>query len=399
MNDTAADTVADSAGDSAGGGAARSGIQPYRIEIPQAALDDLADRLAHTRWPDQPPGIGWEQGVPAGYLRELTEYWQKSYDWRAHEARLNAIPQFTAPVDGHDIHFLHLRSPESEAMPLLLIHGWPGSIVEFLDVAGPLSDPRAHGGDPADAFHLVIPSLPGFGLSGPTDSPWGPQRIAEALAQLMARLGYGSYAVQGGDLGSWIARLLGSVDRGHVRAVHVNILTTYPSGDPKQLEGLSDADRARLAEYGRYANELSGYMKLQATRPLTLSYALTDSPVGQLAWIVEKFKDWTESAAAPEDAVDRDLMLTNVMLYWLTGTAGSSARFYHEMARTPPAEPSGIPTGVAVYPHEIMKPVRALVDPRENVVHWRELDRGGHFAAMEEPDLFVEDVREFLRGR
>jgi epoxide hydrolase len=378
---------------------AGDGIRPYRIEIPQSALDDLADRLARTRWPDEPPGVGWEQGVPPGYLRELTDYWQKTYDWRTHEARLNAIPQFVTSVDGHDIHFLHLRSPEPDARPLLMLHGWPGSIVEFLDVAGPLSDPRAHGGDPADAFHLVIPSLPGFGLSGPTRTPWGPVRIAEALAHLMARLGYGSYAVQGGDLGSMIARMIASADGEHVRAIHLNIFTTYPPRDAQELARLSDADRERLAGNERYANELSAYMRLQSTRPLTLSYGLTDSPVGQLAWIVEKFKDWTDCADVPEDAVDRDLMLTNVMLYWLTGTAGSSARFYYEMVRTPPADPSGIPTGVAIFPREILKPLRSMVDPRENIPHWREFERGGHFAAMEEPDLFVADVREFLRGR
>jgi epoxide hydrolase len=371
-------------------------IRPFRIGIPPADLDDLNDRLARTRWPDELPGTGWERGVPMGYLKELVEYWRTTYDWRAWEQRLNGIPQFTTTIDGQNIHFLHVRSPEPTALPLLVTHGWPGSVVEFLDVIEPLTDPRRHGADPADAFHLVIPSLPGYGFSGPTHDPgWNIRRIAQAFAGLMARLGYPEYGAQGGDWGSQVSRELGLVDADHVVGVHVNLFAAFPSADTPDL----DADeQRRLAHNNRYRGELSGYLLLQSTRPQTLAYALTDSPVGQLAWIVEKFKDWTDSAQVPEDAVDRDLLLTNVMLYWLTGTAGSSARLYQEAARSRgPLTPSTVPTGVAVFPCDVLLPVRRLADRYDKVIHWTEFDRGGHFAAMEEPDLFVDDVRRFFR--
>jgi epoxide hydrolase len=375
-------------------------IQPFRIEIPQVALDDLNGRLAGTRWPDELPGVGWERGVPVGYLRELATYWRTRYDWREHEHRLNQFPQFTTTIDGQSIHFLHVRSPEPDAVPLIMSHGWPGSIVEFVNAIGPLTDPRAHGGEPGDAFDLVIPSLPGFGFSGPTREPgWDPRRIAEAFAVLMARLGYQRYGAQGGDWGSTISRELGLVDGAHVLGVHLNMFVTRPSGDPTELSGLSEEDRRRLDSYRRYGAELSGYAQIQSTRPQTLAYALADSPVGQLAWIVEKFKEWTDSTHSPEDAVDRDLMLTNVMLYWLTGTAGSSARLYYEQAHSPrPVQPSTVPTGVAVFPHDIFLPVRRLADRYDKIVHWTEFDRGGHFAALEQPDLLVGDIRRFFRS-
>jgi pimeloyl-ACP methyl ester carboxylesterase len=376
-------------------------IRPFRIEIPQADLDDLKARLARTRWPDELPGGGWERGVPVRYLEELAAYWRTGYDWRVHEHRLNQIPQFTTTIDGQNIHFLHVRSPVPGAVPLIMTHGWPGSIVEFLDVIGPLTDPRAHGADPGDAFDMVIPSIPGYGFSGPTrDSGWNLRRIAGAFAALMARLGYRRYGAQGGDMGSGISRELGLIDSAHVLGVHLNLFVTRPSGDPTELSGLSDEDRSRLDRSNRYWAELSGYFHVQATRPQTLAYALTDSPAGQLAWIVEKFKEWTDSTHAPEDAIDRDLMLTNVMLYWLTGTAGSSARLYYEAARVRgPVQPSTVPTGVAVFPHEIFLPVRRLADRYDTIVHWTEFDRGGHFAAMEQPDLLVADIRQFFRAR
>jgi epoxide hydrolase len=382
-------------------------MDPFRIEIPQADLDDLHRRLADTRWPDELPGVGWSRGVPLRYLKELAEYWRTSYDWRAAEARLNQFPQFTTVIDGANVHLLHVRSPESQALPLLLTHGWPGSVAEFLDVIGPLTDPGAHGGDPADAFHLVIPTIPGYGFSGPTGQPgWNFPRIANAWAELMRRLGYDHYAAQGGDVGALISLTLAGLHPERVAGVHVNFLITPPPDDPSQLAGLSESEQARLGRMSRFVADLSGYMKLQSTRPQTLAYALTDSPVGQLAWVVEKFREWTDSAKVPEDAVDRDQLLTNVMLYWLTATAGSSAQLYVETAEllptaaVPPSPPPPltVPLGVAVFPHDIFVPIRRFADPAfPTIVHWTEFERGGHFAAMEQPDLFVDDLRAFAR--
>ncbi|GII17696.1 epoxide hydrolase family protein [Planomonospora parontospora] len=374
-------------------------IRPFRIDIPQADLDDLRDRLRRTRFPDGLPGAGWDLGVPPDYLRELADHWATAYDWRAHEARINSFPQFTTVIDGQNVHFLHVRSPEPGALPLVLTHGWPGSVVEFLDVIGPLSDPRAHGGDPADAFHLVIPSMPGYGFSGPTtERGWGVRRIARAWAVLMDRLGYDRYGAQGGDWGSMVSRELGLADAGHVVGVHLNFLLTVPTGAPGEPDDLTAADRARLEGLGRFLDDMSGYLKIQSTRPQTLAYGLADSPAGQLAWIVEKFKEWTDSERVPEDAVDRDRLLTNVTVYWLTNTAGSSARLYYEFARERNRpEVSATPTGVAVFPREIAPPVRRLAERSENIVHWTEFDRGGHFAALEQPELLVGDVRAFFR--
>ena len=380
------------------GGAA---IRPFRIDVPQADLDDLRDRLARTRWPDELPSVGWAYGVPLGYLKELAEYWRTSYDWRPHEALLNRLPQFITTIDGADVHFLHVRSPEPEALPLVMTHGWPGSIVEFLDVIGPLTDPRAAGADPADAFHLVCPTIPGYGFSGPTrDTGWGVRRLGGAVAVLMDRLGYGRYGAQGGDWGAAVARELGTAHPDRVVGVHVTLLTSRPPDDPAELAALTDAERERLGDGRRFEAEMSGYGRIQGTRPQTLAYGLTDSPAGQLAWIVEKFREWTDSAEVPEDAVDRDRLLTNVTLYWLTATAGSSARLYYETAHSGERGRrmrNPTPTGVAVFPKEIVRAVRPLAERTDNIVHWSEFDRGGHFAAMEEPDLLVGDIREFFR--
>ena len=374
-------------------------ITPFQIGIPQDRLDDLRRRLADTRWPDQLWGVGWEAGVPLDYLRGLADYWRTGYDWRAHEARLNEFPQFTTVIDGQTVHFLHVRSPEPGALPLVITHGWPGSIVEFMKIIGPLTDPARHGGDPADAFHVVAPSLPGFGFSTPLAAPgWDTGRVARAWAELMHRLGYDRYGAQGGDTGAVVSPELGRIDSEHVIGVHVNNLGTFPSGDPAELAGLTEADQARLDFMTTWGRDMSGYAIVQATRPQTLSYALTDSPVGQLAWIVEKFKEWTDpSAALPEDAIERDLILTDVSVYWLTGTAGSAARIYYEGARTwgQAAKRSPVPTGVAVFPNDIT--IRPLAERDHNVVHWTEFSRGGHFAAMEAPDLLVDDVRDFFR--
>ncbi|MGW4867679.1 epoxide hydrolase family protein [Streptomyces chartreusis] len=385
-------------------------VRPFRLDIPQSDLDDLHDRLDRTRWPDEIPGSGWAYGVPTDYLRDLVRHWRHVYDWRAAEARLNEWPQFTTTIDGANVHFAHVRSPEPDATPLIITHGWPGSIVEFLDVVGPLADPAAHGGDPADAFHVVVPSIPGFGLSGPTtESGWEAGRVADAWAELMRRLGYERFGAQGGDWGAAISRELGRAHAERVMGVHLNLLpggqaATEPT--PEQLDALSPEERERaLASWRRWAawsRDGIGYYHQQATRPQTLAYGLTDSPVGQLAWIVEKFREWTDSKELPEEAVDRDRMLTNVMLYWLTGTAGSSARIYYERAHArgrvaKPSEPSAAPTALALFPAEPQIPLRHKARRTENLVRWTEFDRGGHFAAMEEPDLLVDDVRAFFR--
>lgn len=379
------------------------GIVPFRIEIPQADLDDLHDRLARTRWPDELPGGDWVRGVPVPYLRELAEYWQTGYDWRARESRLNELPQFTTEIDGQRVHFLHVRSPEPNALPVIVTHGWPGSFVEFLDVVGPLTDPRAHGGDPADAFDLVIPSLPGVAFSRPVrESGWNSDRTARAWAELMRRLGHERYGAQGGDWGAFVAPALGRADAEHVVGVHVNAATYgfIPFGpvDPDELATMTDVERARVDRLTNYLADMSGYFYIQASRPQTLSYGLTDSPVGQLAWIVEKFKEWTHPASElPEAAVDRDHVLTNVMLYWLTATAGSSANLYYENMHVASwgEEPGTTPTGVAVFAEDVA--IRRYSEGGNNIVHWSDFDRGGHFAAMEAPDLFVGDIRAFFR--
>jgi epoxide hydrolase len=363
-------------------------IRPFRIEVPQADLDDLRDRLRRTRWPDEPAGVGWSYGVALDYLKILAAYWRTGYDWRAWEARLNAFPQFTTTIDGQQLHFLHVRSPEPRAVPLLLTHGWPGSVAEFLRVVGPLTDPRAHGGDPADAFHVVAPALPGFGFSGPTrETGWGFTRIARAWAELMRRLGYDRYVAQGGDAGGLISPWVGRLDPGHVLGVHVNALITLPAENDWGGEaGSDDGDW----------QERSGYAQIQSTRPQTLAYALTDSPVGVLAWNLEWFVDY-DPARTLQTPIDRDLILTNVTIYWLTATSGSSARLYKDstMQEWAPEGRSQVPTAVAVFPGDGTS--RGIAERQHNLVRWTEFDRGGHFAALQAPDLLVDDIRAFAR--
>jgi pimeloyl-ACP methyl ester carboxylesterase len=380
----------------------QAALVPFRLDITGDALADLRDRLARTRWPQQLPGLGWSRGVDRGYLQELAEYWRDGYDWRAQEAELNKLPQFTTTIDGANVHFLHVRSGHAEATPLILTHGWPGSVVEFLDVIGPLTDPAAHGGQPEDAFHVVIPSIPGFGLSGPAPGPgWDSYRIATAFAELMSRLGYDRYIAQGGDFGAFVSPDLARVAGEHVIGVHVNAATFgfIPMGevDEETAASLTETERARLARLGAYMADGNGYFQIQATRPNTIGFALNDSPAGQLAWIVEKFKEWTHPAGElPERSVDRDRMLTNVMLYWLTGTGASSAHIYYESAhsgRWP--TPSGVPTGVAAFAQDVA--IRRFAEPLNNIVHWSDFDEGGHFAAMERPDLLAGDLRAFAR--
>ncbi|MET7734054.1 epoxide hydrolase family protein [Streptomyces sp. NPDC005402] len=370
-------------------------IRPFRIDIPQAQLDDLHTRLDLTRWPDELPETGWEYGASLPYLRELAAYWRGAYDWRKHEAALNELPQFVTGIDGAQVHFLHIRSARPDALPLILTHGWPGSVVEFLGVIGSLSED----------FHLVIPAIPGFGFSGPTrERGWNVNRVARAWAELMRRLGYERYGAQGGDLGALISPALARIAPESVVGVHVNAASVgfIPLGpvDEEARKGLTDRELRSLASIAEFTTDGFGYNVLQSTRPQTLSYALTDSPVGQLAWIMEKFQAWTHSSAAlPEDAIDRDTLLTNVMLYWLTGTAGSAARMYYENSHVPdwfPTQTSGVPTAVANFGEDVA--IRRWAEQVNTLVRWTEFDRGGHFAALEVPELLAGDVREFFNG-
>jgi epoxide hydrolase len=375
-------------------------LRPFLIAVPQADLDDLRDRLARTRWPDEMPGVGWDYGVPLGYLKELAEYWRTGYDWREHEARLNDIPQLTTTIEGANVHFLHVRSPERDALPLLLVHTWPGAIVEFLDVIGPLAHPRAYGGDPADAFDVVVPSIPGFGLSGPTrETGWDLHRVARTFAGLMNRLGYARYGAHGSGFGSTVSRELARLDSDRLVGVHVTQFYAFPAGDLAELADLADDELPRLGRSGRCEAEATGAQMIQPSRPRTLAYALADSPVGQLAWIVDWFRD--DAWGFPEDAVGRDRILTNVMLYWLTGTASSSAQVYYESARTGaggrPAEASTIPTGVAVFSRDLRSVRRFTPHDSRDLMHWSEFDRGGHCLALDTPNLLIDDLRDFFR--
>ena len=376
-------------------------VTPFTVDIPQADLDDLRDRLARTRFPAQIADAGWDYGTELGYARALVEYWRDAYDWRAAEDRLNAFDHFTTTVDGQHVHFVHQRSPEPDALPLVITHGWPGSIVEFLDVIGPLTDPAAHGGDPADAFHVVAPSIPGYAFSGPTtERGWSARRVAEAWASLMAGLGYDRYGAQGGDWGSIITTHLGLVDPDHLAGIHLNMVVAGgpPEGD---TEPLTEAEQQGLADMAGYFATDSGYMQIQSTKPQTLGYGLEDSPAGLAAWIVEKFRSWSDCNGDVESAFTRDQLLTNVMLYWLTGTAHSSARLYYENRVADGwavRERVQVPVGAAIYPREIIRPPRRWAEANYNITHWAEQPRGGHFAAMEQPALFVDDVRTFFRA-
>ncbi|MGW6919382.1 epoxide hydrolase family protein [Kitasatospora sp. NPDC054939] len=374
-------------------------IRPFRIDIPQADLDDLRERLLRTRWPDELPDAGWEYGVALPYLKELVGYWADGFDWRAQEARLNAHPQFTTTVDGQNVHFLHVRSPEPDAVPLVLTHGWPSTVADFLGILGPLTDPRAHGGDPADAFHVVAPSVPGFAFSGPTrERGWGTRRIALAWAELMRRLGYPRYGAQGGDFGALLSPELGRVAPEHVIGVHVNALAdAATAADPAELDLLGAADRARAEANEQWWYGHSGYATQMATRPQTVAYALNDSPVGQLAWNLEWFVDH-DPTATRQTPVDRDAVLTNAAIFWLTATAGSAARLYREAGAeswgTRPA-PSAVPTAVADFLGD--HAVRGLAELSHRITRWTAYDTGGHFAALQAPELLVDDVRAFFR--
>src|SRR5919112_1392020 len=380
-------------------------IRPFRIEVPQVKRDDLRDRLDRTRWPDELPGVGWSRGVPLGYLKDLADYWANGFDWRGQEAKLNELPQYTTEIDGQNVHFLHVRSPEPGALPLMVCHGYPGSVVEFMNIIGPLTDPVSYGGNAADAFHVVVPSLPGFGFSTPVREPgWEMARTARSYAELMNRLGYRRYGAQGGDVGAGIVGMLAGIDGDRVVGVHTNsdplgvigALDYLPEGAAR-LADLPEEDREAVERTRAISEEGSGYLKLQSNRPQTIAYSLTDSPVGQLAWIVENFKEWTDAAAElPEDAVDLDQLLTNVSVYWFTGTGASAANFLYESGHsTEWGAPATAAQGWALFAAQPF--VRAMMDPDHEIEHWSEFDRGGHFAAMETPDLLFGDVCNFFR--
>jgi epoxide hydrolase len=370
-------------------------IERFEIHVDDAVLDDLRDRLARTRIADQIPGTSWEYGIPLDYLRELVGYWRDDYDWRAQEARLNAFEHYRTTIDGQSIHFIHARSPQRDALPLLLTHGWPGSIVEFLDVIPRLTNPEAHGGSPADAFHVIAPSLPGYGFSEPTRTTgWDVARVTRAFVELMARLGYDRYGAQGGDWGAQVTTRIGAYDADHCVGIHVNMPITEP---PKEQVPLSDDDKAALADFQQFRQEETGYAVEQSTKPQTVGVGLNDSPAGLLAWIVEKFRTWSDCDGEPENAFTRDDLLTNVIIYWVTQTITSSARLYWERQHSAERpDYVAVPTGVARFPKEPLRFPRPWVERSYNVTHWTEMPRGGHFAAMEQPELFVADVRAFF---
>jgi pimeloyl-ACP methyl ester carboxylesterase len=372
-------------------------IEPFRIEATQEQLDDLRRRLRATRWPDRETVDDWSQGIPLAYVQDVCAYWADKYEWRAREARLNRFPQFRTPIDGVGIHFLHVPSPHADALPLVITHGWPGSIVEFHKVIEPLAHPTAHGGEARDAFHVVCPSLPGYGFSDkPARAGWKVERIARAWSELMQRLGYARYAAQGGDWGAMVTTAIGLQDPAHCAGIHLNMPIATP--DPATMSELTDAEKAALASMQHYDRFDSGYSKQQSTRPQTLGYGLADSPAGQAAWILEKFWSWTDCDGHPENALTRDELLDNVMLYWLPGAAASSARLYWESFSTPSLEPVDVPTGCSIFPKEIFRTSRRWAEKRfRRLVHFRELPRGGHFAAFEQPETFVREVRETFR--
>ena len=370
-------------------------IEPFAVLVDDADLEDLRQRLARTRFPEPVAGTGWEAGIPIAYLRELVGYWLDTYDWRREEARLNGFAHFRAMVDGQSIHFVHARSAHEHALPLLLTHGWPGSFVEFLDVIPRLTDPPAFGGRAEDAFHVVVPSLPGYGFSGPTTEPgWDSARMAKAFAALMSRLGYAWWGAAGGDAGALVGRELGILAPDGLTGVHLLQIFAFPSGDPAEMARLSDADRQSLSGTTADFQSKAGYQKIQQTRPQTLGYGLTDSPAGQLAWNAELWTGWGDYA----DYLDVDTYLTHVSIYWFTRTGVSSARHYYEDARSGAGyrdAPNKVPTAVAVFPQDF-RTIRTFAERANNIVRYTEFDRGGHFAYTTDPDLVAGDLREFF---
>jgi microsomal epoxide hydrolase len=375
-------------------------IERFEIRVADDALTDLRRRLAATRWPDQIEGAAWDYGTELAYLRELCGYWQEKYDWRAAEAELNRYEHARTRIDGQSIHFLHAPSRHANALPLLISHGWPGSIVEFLDVIEPLRDPEKHGGRKEDAFHVICPSLPGYGFSEPTRTRgWDPVRMADAFAELMSRLGYARYGAQGGDWGALVTSELALRHPAKVAGLHLNMALAVPvHGDT----ALTESEKADLAVMAQWQELEAGYQRIQGTKPQTLGYGLMDSPAGLAGWIVEKFRAWSDCGGDVESAFTRDRLLTNIAVYWFNGTITSSTRLYYEVMRSPRlglfTSQVQVPTGVARFPKEIMRFPRRWVEQRYRVTHWSDQPRGGHFAAMEQPQLYVEDVRKFFRS-
>lgn len=372
-------------------------VTPFTIAVPDAELADLRDRLSRTRWPEPETVDDWSQGVPLAYLQEVCEHWRTAYDWRAVEAKLNALGQYRAHVDGLGIHFVHQRSPHDGALPLVITHGWPGSVVEFLKVIGPLTDPTAHGGSADDAFHVVCPSLPGYGWSDkPTDTGWGIERIAAAWTALMRELDYDRFGAQGGDWGSMVTSAIGTNHAEQVAGIHLNMAIALPTDD--SMSSLTDAEQSALESMQHYQRWDSGYSKQQSTRPQTLGYGLADSPAGQCAWILEKLRAWTDCDGHPENALTRDEMLDDITLYWLTRSAASSARLYWESFESGSLGEVAVPAGISVFPKEIFRTSERWARARfTDLRHFNTLDRGGHFAAWEQPETFVDEVRTFFR--
>jgi epoxide hydrolase len=373
-------------------------VTPFRIEIDDAQLADLKRRLDATRFPDEETPNDWSQGIPLHYVRDVVHYWAHDYDWRKREARLNRFPQFKTTIDDVGIHFIHVRSPHANALPLVLTHGWPGSIVEFQKVIEPLTDPVKHGGQASDAFHLVCPSLPGYAFSDkPTTTGWNVERIGRAWSQLMPRLGYSKFVAQGGDWGAIVTTAIGLNDTKNCLGIHLNMPIVTP--DPDTMSNLSELEKSALAGMQYYQEWDSGYSKQQSTRPQTLGYGLADSPSGQAAWILEKFWAWTDCDGHPENVLERDEMLDNVMLYWLTDSAASSARLYWESFNKVNRDPVSVPTGCSIFPKEIFRCSRRWAEKRfQKLIYWNELDKGGHFAAFERPSVFVDEVRNCFRA-
>lgn len=372
-------------------------IRKLEINIPDDDVTDLKRRLAATRWTDQETVDDWSQGIPLAYLQDVCAYWEHGYDWRRCEEQLNSFPHFKTDFDGLDIHFIHVESPEPDATPLLITHGWPGSIIEFQKVIEPLTDPRSYGGDPSDAFHLVCPSLPGYGFSDkPTTTGWGPQRIAEAWATLMHRLGHDRYICQGGDWGAVVSSCIAEQDPDHCLGIHLNMVTAPPTDET--LGDLTEAEKSALATMEWYELWDRGYGRQQCTRPQTLGYGLADSPVGQAAWILEKFHRWTDCDGHPENVLTRDELLDNVMLYWLTATGTSSARLYWE-TQTPPEVDIRVPVAASIFPAEMYRPSRRWCEAHyKSLAYYNLTEKGGHFAAFEQPEIFVDEVRAAVRA-
>ncbi len=377
-------------------------VRPFTIAVPDAVLTDLRARLARARLPDQIPGTGWTYGTERAYLEGLLAYWRDGFDWRAQERMLNELDHYKTTIDDLELHFVHQRSPNPDAVPLLMIHGWPGSFVEFAGLVGPLTEPAAHGASAADGFHLVLPSLPGFGFSGkPAEPGYSPERIADVLAALMERLGYDRYGVQGGDWGAIIGRWIAGHHAEHVIGLHSNFILGGPPPGTDPNQGVTPEEQQLRRERVEAFAEGSGYQAIQGTKPQTLGYGLNDSPAGLAAWIVEKFHGWSDHSGDVEEAFTKDQLLTNITLYWVTETITSSTRIYYENGHNPSSRPVRyveVPTAGAIFPKEIYFTPRAWAEANFNIVRWTVMPRGGHFAALEEPELLVDDIRAFYRG-